>query len=535
VRIVTSLNEGIEKARAKTVETGDCLEGVHASTQNLLGASETIFEEVSGIASSTEELAHAAKEIANTVDQVQLCTKSAMQSAENSAQDIEGLAVAVSEIGTILASIGEIAQRTNLLALNATIEAARAGEAGRGFAVVAQEVKALSVGASQAVSAIRQRMDALQNASDRAVGGMRRITMEIGEITPICTAIGQATDEQRDTVADLARRINGSQAAVSTMKSSVEKIFRMTDEARAISASAGTLNQASAVEASNLGRRVITILRSTEMADRRKSERFPIDLAMRLKHGSSTLACRSFDLSEGGVLIKPQDGLSPAIGTRIEAEISRIGQVQLNIVNLSPLGVHCAFERLAAPQAEMVKSVIEEFQRAHAPLVARAHALADDISAAIQGALDQRRLTLAAVFDTDYQRIERTDPPQFRTLYLDIFDSILPPILERTLKLDANMVFCLAIDRNGYIPVHNQKVSQAQRPNDPVWNNANARNRRFFDDRTGLIAARLTRPYLIQTYSRDMGNQVRVLMKEIDAPLRINDRHWGGIRMAYTL
>jgi len=68
-----------------------------------------------------------------------------------------------------------------------------------------------------------------------------------------------------------------------------------------------------------------------------------------------------------------------------------------------------------------------------------------------------------------------------------------------------------------------------------VWNTANSRNRRIFDDRAGLAAARNVRPYIIQVYARDMGNGITVMMKEIDAPIRVSGKHWGGFRSAYKL
>jgi methyl-accepting chemotaxis protein len=43
------------------------------------------------------------------------------------------------------------------------------------------------------------------------------------------------------------------------------------------------------------------------------------------------------------------------------------------------------------------------------------------------------------------------------------------------------------------------------------------------------------RPYLIQSYARDMGNGVIIMMREIDAPLRVFGKHWGGLRTAYKM
>jgi methyl-accepting chemotaxis protein len=61
----------------------------------------------------------------------------------------------------------------------------------------------------------------------------------------------------------------------------------------------------------------------------------------------------------------------------------------------------------------------------------------------------------------------------------------------------------------------------------------NSRNRRIFDDRTGLAAAQNQKPILLQTYRRDMGGGEFATMKDLSAPITIKGRHWGGLRIAY--
>ena len=50
-----------------------------------------------------------------------------------------------------------------------------------------------------------------------------------------------------------------------------------------------------------------------------------------------------------------------------------------------------------------------------------------------------------------------------------------------------------------------------------------------------MAAGQNTRSYLIQSYARDMGNGLTVMMREIDVPIRVRGRHWGGFRTAYKL
>ena len=68
-----------------------------------------------------------------------------------------------------------------------------------------------------------------------------------------------------------------------------------------------------------------------------------------------------------------------------------------------------------------------------------------------------------------------------------------------------------------------------------MWNAANSRNRRIFDDRVGLHAGRNTAPFLLQVYRRDMGGGNFALMKDLSAPIFVRGQHWGGVRLGYRL
>src|SRR5690606_7545130 len=121
---------------------------------------------------------------------------------------------------------------------------------------------------------------------------------------------------------------------------------------------------------------------------------------------------------------------------------------------------------------------------------------------------------------------------QMLTRFVAFTDRHLPALQEPVLEFDPRITFCAAIDRNGYLPTHNRVYSQRQ-GKDPVWNAANCRNRRIFNDRTGLGAGQSQKPFLLQTYRRDMGGGKFVLMKDCSAPIVVRGRHWGGFRIGY--
>ncbi len=169
---------------------------------------------------------------------------------------------------------------------------------------------------------------------------------------------------------------------------------------------------------------------------------------------------------------------------------------------------------------------------ADGPFIERVKQDAAKISQLLDAAVDSGEITIEALFDDRYKPIPGTRPEQVMTRFTALTDRLLPPVQEAALDMDPTVVFCAAVDRNGYLPTHNRKFSQPQ-GNDETWNMANCRNRRMFDDRVGLKAGRSLEPFLLQVYRRDMGGGEFAMMKDLSAPISVKGRHWGGLRLAY--
>jgi len=112
----------------------------------------------------------------------------------------------------------------------------------------------------------------------------------------------------------------------------------------------------------------------------------------------------------------------------------------------------------------------------------------------------------------------------------------LPAFQEAFLTKDPHMAFCVMIDRNGYLPVHNKIYSHPERPGDVAWNTANSRNRRSSTTLRASPPDAIWRTYLIQSYARRHGQrQDRHDARDRCADPRSTARHWGGFRTAYKL
>jgi methyl-accepting chemotaxis protein len=166
------------------------------------------------------------------------------------------------------------------------------------------------------------------------------------------------------------------------------------------------------------------------------------------------------------------------------------------------------------------------------PFIESVKEAAGQIGTLLEDAVRTGTISQAELFDEQYRPIAGTNPAQHTTAFVAIADRLFPQVQERVLQSSQKIVFCIAVDRNGYVATHNKVYCNPQR-GDLSWDTANSRYRRIFNDRTGLASARNQRPFLLQTYRRDMGGGKFVLLKEVAAPITVNGKHWGGLRLAF--
>lgn len=166
------------------------------------------------------------------------------------------------------------------------------------------------------------------------------------------------------------------------------------------------------------------------------------------------------------------------------------------------------------------------------PLIRAVMETAARITSAFEAAIARGEITQQQFFDENYREIAGTDPKQYLTDYVELTDRILPPIQDPVQSMDPRVVFCVAWAKGGYLPTHNPNYRHPQ-GRDPVWNAANCRNRRLFKDRAVEKVAANTKPFLLQTYRREMGGGNFVLMKDLSSPIIIGGRHWGAFRLGF--
>ncbi|GKS59218.1 hypothetical protein YTPLAS18_27450 [Nitrospira sp.] len=194
------ITKGNEDLSQRTSQQASALEETSASMEEMTS---TVKQNADN-AKQANQLAIAARDIADKGGSITSRAVSAMEEINKSSK----------KIADIITVIDEIAFQTNLLALNAAVEAARAGEHGRGFAVVATEVRNLAQRSATAAKEIKGLInESIQRVSDgselvnQSGKTLDEIVNSVKRVTDIIAEIAAASQEQAQGVDQVNKAI----------------------------------------------------------------------------------------------------------------------------------------------------------------------------------------------------------------------------------------------------------------------------------------------------------------------------------------
>jgi len=202
-------SNGMQRACAIADDSVGQIRGAAAAASAVAAEMEEASNNLTSVASATEEMTATVGNIADSSDKARTVTLSAVSETERVAETMRQLSSAAIEIGKVTQTITSVAAQTNLLALNATIEAARAGAAGKGFAVVATEIKTLAQETAAASDDIKARVVAIQSSTSGAMKDMQGIQNTIAKVSEIVAAIAMAIEQQSTATKEIAQNIVG--------------------------------------------------------------------------------------------------------------------------------------------------------------------------------------------------------------------------------------------------------------------------------------------------------------------------------------
>ncbi|MBX9651172.1 MAG: methyl-accepting chemotaxis protein [Xanthobacteraceae bacterium] len=527
-RAANSVAGGAEAA-AVTLST------IRQRTDALTGHTSAAQSTATTFSQSTDKFTQSAQGIGAQVRDAGKLADQASAAAREASANVDRLRESSAAIGNVVNLIAQIARQTTLLALNSTIEAARAGEAGRGFAVVATEVKALAVQTQKATEEISKKIEALQRDATGSADAVQRISQSIEAIRPVFDNVNSAVAQQSQTTGEMSDSAASTSRFIVSVGDSASEIDSATKEAEAHGESVAKAGRAVTTFAQKLKSRCAVLLRQSENSERRKREKLPCSLKIEIQTPRGPITAPVYEISNEGILISGPDAGRLSPHETLGATLQNVGACQIRIGERTKAGTLAQFARPDAALIEKIEDALWSIHDENTEFVTRAMEAGTALTKIFENGVASGAISIEDMFDTDYVEITGSNPVQYRTRVLDWADRALPPFQEAFLAKDPRMAFAAMIDRNGYLPVHNKIYSHPQRPGDVTWNTANSRNRRIFNDPAGLAAGRNQRAYMVQSYARDMGNGNTVMMREIDVPIRVKGRHWGGFRTAYKL
>ena len=398
--------------------------------------------------------------------------------------------------------------------------------------MVASEVKGLAGQTASATQEIADQIAEIQRVTKSAVNAISGIGKVINEVADNSTEVASAVEEQRNDISEITTHAGEAANSAKGLGESVGVVTEQASIATDLSSrqDKSTADMQSRIE--DMQTRLHIAIEATQDRQDTLNANLPFDLLATVDdEANRQVMVRNLSTETADLICGAGEF---AYGDEVQLTISGIGQFSATVGDPNVEG-----HNLSVNMPGNTRKQFEKFDQNRVapdqPVIAIGAEIADRISELFENAVDGGDLTMEDLFDEDYQLVAGSDPVQHLTRFTAFTDKNLPDIQEPVPDRHDSIVFGAAVDRNGYLPTHNLKYCAPQRPDDPVWNAANCRNHRIFDDKTGLAAGQNTAPFLVQSYLRDMGGGNFIVMKDLSVPIYVKGRHWGGFRIGYSL
>lgn len=197
-------------------------------------------------------------------------------------------------------------------------------------------------------------------------------------------------------------------------------------------------------------------------------------------------------------------------------------------------GAHFRMEELEMTASEMFDSLVQAgLSPQDSIMVERGQAMAREAAEMVEKAIAAGEISAAQVFDQDYQSIEGSNPPRFRTSFTEWADRVWQPLLDRGKQSDDNILAAACTDTKGFLPTHNSEMSK-QPTGDVTHDTKYCRNGRIIFDPLDKKAKASAAPYMMAVYRQEGDGKQYQVVRNVYIPMFINGRRWGDFELAYS-
>ena len=157
-----------------------------------------------------------------------------------------------------------------------------------------------------------------------------------------------------------------------------------------------------------------------------------------------------------------------------------------------------------------------------------------EITQLTEQALESGALVKESLFDREYQPVDNTNPPLFRTQLSDWADSNWRPVFDTIIEQDPRIVVGVCSDVNGFLPTHVSKMSR--KPiGELAHDTAYCRNGRILFEEVDAPIKASDEQYTMIVYRQEGDGEVYQLVRNIYIPLYFAGKRWGDFEIAYKL